>query len=63
MKRNLLSRIRQNYMSTSLRFQLARLSHVVANCESEEYDYDYMTTSLRDIEMNLRRIRQGHMDN
>ena len=58
-----ISRIRRDYITTHLRSQLARLSHVVTNCEQEEADEKYMTASLRDIEVNLRRIRREYMDN
>ncbi len=52
----------KDILGGQLRIQGERLNEVLANAEQENPDIDYIKTCLKEIEMNLRRIRKTCVD-
>jgi hypothetical protein len=53
-----MSTVRRDFIVGHLRNQLTRLRGILNNMEEEKVDCDYATSSLREIEVNLRQIRK-----
>jgi hypothetical protein len=56
---NTLSPIRKDFLANNLRSQLSRLSSVLNNIEEEKLTVgECASNSLKEIELNLRKIRK-----
>ena len=55
---NTMSPIRKDFLASNLRFQLGRLSSILNNIEEERLDGECASDSLREVELNLRKIRK-----
>jgi hypothetical protein len=61
---NAMSSIRRDFVATNLRSQLSWLNDVLCVIEEEnKVDCDYAYGSLKEIELNLRRIRKLCVNN
>jgi|GEM_PF-614344 len=53
---------RKDILASQLRSQAERLKEVLASVEEENLDVDYIKTCLKELEINLRRIRKTCVD-
>jgi len=53
---------RKDMLASQLRSQAERLKEVLGSVEEENSDIDYIKTCLKEIEINLRRIRKTCVD-
>jgi hypothetical protein len=53
---------RKDILASQLRSQVERLKEVLGSVEEENPDIDYIKTCLKEIEINLRRIRKTCVD-
>ena len=61
---NTMSPIRKDFLASSLRNQLGRLSNILNNIEEERLiDSECASDSLKEVEFNLRQIRKLCMNN
>jgi hypothetical protein len=52
----------KDILASQLRSQADRLKEVLGSAEQENPDADYIKTCLKEIELNLRRIRKTCVD-
>ena len=52
----------KDILASQLRSQVDRLKEVLGSAEQENPDADYIKTCLKEIEINLRRIRKTCVD-
>ncbi len=56
---NMMSPIRKDFLASTLRSQLGRLSSILNNIEEERVvDVECASDSLKEVESNLRQIRR-----